>query len=242
MPKPPSAKSSQPEQGHNPFLEREVIDALRRVDFAALEKIPEMRDLMLHMQTRAIERSRLADSLGVLPVADLRSLFADYVEEAFDTYLHGFFDKLYRGCMDILRVTISARMELLEESMNDMKRSVLMSQLHPHAWIEAELATAVTEYVASQPGQRSPLLGIYTHLSDRSYAMPGVSLLEKYEYLIRILRRMPNIRELTPWVFEVVMHGVKEESETHATSADYTGTVLPASIRKMATKKAAVPD
>ena len=199
------------------ILERELADAIRRMSFEDLEKVPEMRDLMQRLAAERDERVLIAESLDTLPHADVQKLFADYIEEKFDVHLHTFFSRLYDGVVGILRRSISARMEVLEESMLDLKRSVLMASLHPHSWVEGEIVKACEDFILMQPGMRSGLHPIYRHIAfDARLPLPGVTLVDKYHYLLRLLRNTERFREIGGFLFELVDHKVVEEREALA--------------------------
>jgi hypothetical protein len=207
-------------------LERELIDALRRKSFEDVESIPEMRALMKYAMEQQHERSLIAESLDCLPHSAVQKLFEDYVEEKFDVHLHSFFGKLYDGIMSVIRKSLSGRMELLEECMEDLKRSTLMAALHPHAWVEGEIVNAICEFLYTQPGYKAGLHNMYRYVAyDARLPMPGASQVEKYHYLLRVLRRTERIRELESFLFELSDFKVIEERESYATSAGHRDAV-----------------
>lgn len=203
-------------------LERELADAIRRLSFEDLEKIPEMRDLMQHIVTENTERARIADTLDTLPHADVQKLFSDYIEEKFDVHLHTFFSRLYDGIIGTFRKTMSARMEVMEEAMADLKRSVLMASLHPHAWVEGEIVKACIDFLMMQPGMKSGLHPLYRYVAyDARLPIPGAALVDKYHYLLRVLRSAERFREIGGFLFELVDFSVVEEREAMASADGY---------------------
>ena len=204
------------------LLEREFADAVRRLSFEDLEKIPEMRDLMQSLIVERHERARISESLGTLPFSDIQRLFADYVEEKFDLHLHTFFGKLYDGIMTYIRRTMGARIELLEESMRDMKRSVLMASLHPHSWVEGEIVRACSEYLKMSPGMKAGLHQLYRFVAyDEQLPTPGATLTDKYQYLLRVLRSCERFREIDGFMFEYKDQQIVEDNENFASSDGY---------------------
>lgn len=175
---------------------------------------------MQHAIAEQAERARIAESLGSLPHVDAQKLFSDYIEERFDVHLHTFFGRLYDGVMNLLRSSIAARMDLLEESMADLKRSVLMASLHPYSWVESEVVRATCEYLTMQPGYRAGLHHIYRRLAfEDRLPLPGATMVDKYHYILRVLRSTERIREIEGFLFELLDYRVIEERESLA-SAD----------------------
>lgn len=216
------AKKSAPDALRAALLERELVDAVRRRSFEDIEKIPEMRDLIQRIATDKKERALLAESIGTLPHENIQKMFDEYMEERFDAQMHSFFGKLYEGIMQVFRVTMSARMEVLEEAMADMKRSVLMAAVHPYGWVEGVLVSAVIEFIGMQPGAKATLHSIYRHVAfDARIPLPGTTLVDKYQYILRVLRGVENLREIEGFVFEITDFKVLEEHETLATTDGY---------------------
>ena len=225
---------------HNPFLERELIDAVRRNSFTDMEKIPELRNLISNLRKDHVERALLAESLNTLDTADINRLFSDYIKEMFDQHLHLFFGKLTHVLMRLLRDTISKRLDIMEDGMADMKRSVLMAALHPYAWVESEIASTVVTYLAQQPGMRAGLHDIYRHLAyEASIPLPGTSLTDKYQYILKTLRKVPDLKEWEGMYFELEHTIVREERETYAQAASYIEPVLLESLQRLAKKRGA---
>lgn len=181
-----------------------------------------MRALIGYTLEEQAERSRLADTFGALPHAAVRKLFEDYIEEKFDVHLHSFFARLYDGVISMLRSTLSARMDIMEEHMRDLKRSTLMAAIHPYAWVESEIVGAVAEYLRIQPGGTAGLHHIYRHIAfDERLPLPGATLVEKYQYILRLLRGSERFREVGGFMFEMTDHKVVEEKEELASSDSY---------------------
>ena len=212
-------------------LERELADAIRRLSFEDLEKIPEMRDLMQRLIADRFERARLAESLDTLPHADIQKLFSDYIEEKFDVHLHTFFSRLYDGVMSMLRRTLSARLEVLEESMADMKRSVLMSSLHPYSWVEGEIVKACADFLCMQPGMKAGLHPMYRFVAfDARLPLPGATLVDKYQYLLRTVRASDKFREIDGFMFELLDYKIVEERESLASADGHREAAIMASM------------
>ena len=216
----------------NTFLEGELTDAIKRHTYKKAEKNSEMRHLVAGLQRDAHDKSRIAESLNVLPLSDIKKLFADYIEEQFDVHLHTFFSRLIKGVMHVMRDTISARIEVMEDTMVDLKQSVLMASLHPYAWVESEVAKNAVEFIGAQPGQKSGLHDIYTYLAQEvGLPLPGAGLVDKQMYILKLLRRIPNLREWDGMLFELVQHDVLEERETFATSQEYQESVMQPALK-----------
>lgn len=209
------------------------------MSFEDIEKIPEMRDLIRAAVAERAERSRIADTLDTLPHADTYKIFSDYIEERFDVHLHTFFSRLYDGVLNMLRRSLSARLEVLEETMLDLKRSTLMASLHPHAWVEGEIVKACSDFLAMQAGFKSGLHPIYRHIAyDARLPMPGVALVDKYHYLLRLLRGSERFREIDGFLFELVDYDVIEEREAAAVADGHRdATALMALINDMELRK-----
>ena len=225
---------------HNPFLERELIDAIRRNSFQDLEKIPELRNLISSLRKDHAERALLSESLNTLDMSDINKLFSDYMKEMFDHHLHMFFSKMTHVIMRLLRDTISKRLDVMEDGMADMKRSVLMAALHPYAWVESEIASTCVNYLAQQPGMRAGLHDIYRHIAyEASLPLPGANLTDKYQYILKVLRQVPDLREWEGMYFELEHTVVREERETFAQAVSYIEPVLMASLQRAASRRGA---
>lgn len=203
----------------NPILASEITDAIRRHVLNDLEKIPEMRSLMEQLIRERVERSRIKESIGALDYSDIQKLFEDYMSETLETELAKFFDRLYNGILSEFRLGVSQRMDALEESIHDLKTSVLMASIHPYSWMEYELAHATKKFLKGQPGGKATLHRLCTHLADEvRLPMPGSDRGEKWHYVLRMLRRMEGVREIEGFLFELEGLEVREESELIATS------------------------
>jgi len=219
----------------------EIADAIRENDYAALERIPELRNLLVLLKSDHADRARLAESLNLLPLQDLRNLFEDYVEEEFDGYLHKFFDRLLSSVMTMLRSTISARMEVMEDMIQDLRRSVLMAAVHPYGWVNQEIADGVVEFLAMQPGQKGTSYAIYRYLAEElKIPLPGVSLQEKMLFVHRIAKSLVRVREWDGLLFELVEHAVVEGQDAYATSDSYRDPAILKGVRRLSKERANV--
>lgn len=224
-------KSHKPDPLRAALLERELVDAIRRSSFEDLEKIPEMRDLMNRQIVDRAERAIIAESIGTLPHEHVQRLFDDYMEERFDAHMHSFFARLYDGVMNVLRTTVAARMEILEESLADMKRSVLMAAVHPYGWVESMLVQSAVEFIEMQPGAKSSLNDIYRHIAfEAKIPLPGTTLVDKYQYILRVLRNVERLREIDGFMFEVLDFKIVEEHESLAIADGYREAAVAASV------------
>lgn len=220
------------------FIEQELATALRQGSLENLEKIPEMRNLISRLIERRAEEARLSETLNHLPLSDIQKLFEDYIEDKFDAHLYNFFDRLYKGFIGIARSTISARLDLMEESVADLKRSVLMASLQPYSFVKAEIVKAIHEFIAIQPGQKDTLASICKFLMyEAILPIPGVDLMDKQKFVLDILRHDSSIREFEGFLYELVDHEVREASDGIATSREHRSLLAEiTSVRQMDAK------
>ena len=205
----------------NLFLESELASVLRNGSFTRLEKIPEVRALMAQLLVEKGEKSRLAESLNHLPLSDIQKLFEDYIEARFDAHLYTFFDKLYHGVERTVRKSLHARLKAIEDSITDLKRSVLMCSLQPNAFIKAEMVCAIHAYLSSQPGRRTTLDRISKHLIyDKMFPVPGGDRTEKYKFVLGILRHDDCIREIEGFLYELTRQEDQEECDGLASARE----------------------
>ena len=80
----------------NPVLVAELIDLLKRFSLTEVERIPEVKHLVNSLMNLREERVKIGESMDLLSSTETEKLFKDYVENHFDSYLQGFFDKLYK--------------------------------------------------------------------------------------------------------------------------------------------------
>ena len=205
----------------NMFLEGELAAALREGSFTKLEKIPEVRALMVKRLEEKTETARLAESLNHLPLSDIQKLFEDYIEERFDAHLQIFFDRLHVAIASATKRILATRLKAIEDSLLDLKRSVLMASLQPNTFVEAEIIQAIHKFISVQPGCKATLMAISQHLIyDIMLPVPGVDSTSKYKFVLNLLKHDDCVRELDGFLYELVSYRAREECDGLVTSRE----------------------
>lgn len=218
------------------ITEVRAAEALRQQLLQEIEAIPEMRHLIGEMVKDRAERARMTESFNLLSDHDTQKLFTDYIEDILEVSTYRFFARLYNGTMTVLKKTLSDRLDLIEEKMDNLKQSLMIASLHPYTWINYEVEKVAREFLATQPGMSAPLDTICKYLVGYAgVPMPYSSQVDQYRYVMGILRHMNDVREIGEFLFKLIDTEVKEAPDHVVSQGVETGlAALRASIRKLA--------
>lgn len=217
----------------DPYSAIDLIGRLQRHNVEQLVKVPEVRALLTEMLSIRDERMRIAESLNVLPAAEVGKLFADYVSKDLEGCIQDLFDRVYDGLIHVIGTTIGRHLEQQNEKLEELKSAVLMVGLNPFGWLEVELVRDIRRFLQVQPGNQATVAKIFRHLAyDMKRPLPGANRIDKQEMIIKLMRRTECFREYHGFVFELQTVEFVEDGDQYA-SADSARTVLQQTVREV---------
>ena len=202
---------------------------LKKFTVEQLESIPEFKNLIVALMEEKTTKQQMAASLNVLPSSEVHKLFREYIESHFDSYLQSFFDKLHRGLLKILHGTVGKRIEMVENQIADLKKSLVLSVLNPYGVIDAQITKESIAYLETMPGGSASVHELYKYLTySANCLVPGSTLTDKYVYLTTVLRKVECLKEWQGFVFELQEVAYKEDIEEFTSDPDHQNKIKEA--------------